>query len=135
MLIQAQEVQQVANEVMNMLHQEEIEVINEFHDAVVAKDIEKVDELFKVVLFNVEDHFKSEEDMMEQNNYSGFQTHKSDHDLMRKKLNKFHKRWEVLKSTKELRDFLEKDFKKWMLLHVSKWDRETALKLGAASEY
>jgi hemerythrin len=118
-----------------MLHQEEIEVINDFYDAVVAKDIEKVDELFKVVLFNVEDHFKSEEDMMEQNNYSGLQTHKSDHDIMRKKLNKFHKRWEVLKSTKELRDFLEKDFKKWMLLHVSKWDRETALKLGASSEY
>jgi hemerythrin len=135
MLIQAQEIQQVANEVINMLHQEEIEVINEFHDAVVAKDIEKVDELFKVVLFNVEDHFKSEEDMMEENNYSGFQMHKSDHDIMRKKLNKFHKRWEVLKSTKELRDFLEKDFKKWMLLHVSKLDRETALKLGAASEY
>ena len=53
MLIQAHEIQQVANEVMNMLHEEELEVINEFYDAVVAKDIEKIDELFKVVLFDV----------------------------------------------------------------------------------
>jgi hemerythrin len=133
MLIQEQELQKVANEVMNMLHEEEIEVINNFHEAVVAKDIEKIDELFKVVLFDVEDHFKTEEDMMEQSNYSNLQVHKSDHDTMRKKLSKFHKRWEVLKSPKELQSFLEKDFKKWLLLHVSKWDSETALHLGHAN--
>ena len=63
MLIQIHEIQQVANEVMNMLHEEEIAVINEFYDAVSAKDIEKIDELFKVVLFDVEDHFKTEEDI------------------------------------------------------------------------
>lgn len=133
MLIQKQEIQQVANEVMNMLHEEELDVINEFYDAVVAKDIEKIDELFKVVLFDVEDHFKTEEDMMEQNNYTNFQVHKSDHDTMREKLKKFHGRWEILKGPTELQGFLEKDFKKWLMLHISKWDSETALHLGNAN--
>lgn len=132
MLIQPQELQQVANEVMNMLHEEEIEVINNFHDAVVSKDIDKIDELFKVVLFDVEDHFKTEEDMMEQNNYRDFQVHKNDHDTMREKLAKFHKRWEILKGPKELQGFLEKEFKKWLLLHVAKWDSEAALHLNNA---
>ena len=54
MLMQKQDVQQVSNAMMNMLHEEEIEIINDFHDAVLANDIEKIDELFKVVEFNLE---------------------------------------------------------------------------------
>jgi len=126
MLIQEQDVQQVPNAMMNMLHEDEIELINDFYDAVKAKDIEKVDELFKTLLVEVEAHFKTEEDMMEQSSYADMQMHKSDHDVMRKKLAKFHKRWEVLKGPKELQGFLEKDFKKWYTGHVSKWDAQAA---------
>ncbi|MDA7818400.1 hemerythrin family protein [Sulfurimonas sp.] len=133
MLIDPSRLPQVANDVMNMLHEEEIEVFNNFHDAVLAKDIDKIDELFKVVLFDVEDHFKTEEDLMEQTNYVNFQTHKNDHDTMRKKLAKFHKRWEILKGPTELQGFLEKDFSQWLMLHISKWDSETALHLGYAN--
>ena len=129
MLIQEHEVQQVSNEIMNMLHEEELELINNFHDAVIAKDIEKIDALFKVVLVDVEDHFKTEENMMAQHQYANAQMHTSDHDIIRKKLEKFHKRWEVLKGPKELKTFLEKDFKKWFIQHISKWDSETAMAL------
>lgn len=130
MLINKQDLQQVANQEMNMLHEEEIDVFNDFHDAILARDIEKIDELFKVVLFDVEDHFSTEEQMMEENNYSFFQVHKNDHDTMREKLAKFHKRWEVLKSPKELQGFLETEFKQWLMLHISKWDSEMALHLS-----
>jgi hemerythrin len=57
MLIAKNDVQQVANAMMNMLHEEEIEIVNNFHDAVLAKDIDKIDELFQVLLYDVEDHF------------------------------------------------------------------------------
>ncbi len=130
MLIQPQDVQQVSNAMMNMLHEDEIELINSFYDAVKAKDIEKIDELFKALLVEVENHFKTEEDMMEQSAYSDMQMHKSDHDLIRKKLEKFHKRWEVLKGPKEVQGFLEKDFKKWYTQHVSKWDAQAAPHVG-----
>ena len=130
MLIQEQDIQQVANAMMNMLHEDEMEVINNFYDAVKAKDIEKIDELFKELLAEIETHFKTEEDMMEKSAYSDMQMHKSDHDVMRKKLEKFHKRWEVLKGPKELQGFLEKDFKKWYTQLVSKWDAQTAPHVG-----
>ena len=130
MLIQEHEVQEVANAMMNMLHEDEIELINAFYDAVKAKDIEKIDELFKALLVEVETHFKSEEDMMAQSAYPDMQMHKSDHDLMRKKLEKFFKRWEVLKGPKEVQGFLENDFKKWYTQHVSKWDSQTAPYIG-----
>jgi len=115
---------------MNMLHEDELEVINNFHDAVVAKDIEKIDELFAVFLAEIETHFKTEEDMMEQSAYADAQMHKNDHDAIRKKLEKFKKRWDVLKGPTELQGFLEKDFKKWYTQHVSKWDAQTAPHVG-----
>ena len=114
----------------NDIPEDEIELINHFYDAVKAKDIEKIDELFKALLVEVEVHFKTEEELMEQSDYADIQMHKSDHDVMRKKLEKFHKRWEVLKGPKELQGFLEKDFKKWYTGHVSKWDAQTAPHVG-----
>ncbi|MDQ7060331.1 MAG: hypothetical protein Q9M43_04100 [Sulfurimonas sp.] len=71
---------------MNMLHEEEIEIINDFHDAALAGDVVKIDKLFPVVHFDAEDHFTTEEEMMAQNKFYGEQMHKSEHDSMRKKL-------------------------------------------------
>ena len=130
MLIQEQDIQQVANSMMNMLHEDEMEVINDFYAAVKAKDVEKIDELFTQLLAEIETHFKTEEEMMDQVSYADAQMHKNDHDLIRKKLEKFHKRWEVLKGPKEVQGFLEKDFKKWYTQHIAKWDAQAAPHIG-----
>ena len=130
MLIDPSRLPQVANDVMNMLHEEEIEVFNNFHDAVLAKDIEKIDELFKVVEFDVEDHFTTEEEMMEQSKFYAMQMHKSEHDTMRKKLKNIKENWEINKNPKAVQEFLEGEFKHWIILHISRWDSETAMHLG-----
>jgi len=126
MFIQENDVQQVANAMMNALHEDEIEVINNFYDAVVAKDIEKIDTLFETFIAEIETHFTTEEEMMQQSGYADAQMHKSDHDVIRKKLAKFHKRWSVLKGPTEVQGFLDKDFKKWYTQHVAKWDAQAA---------
>ncbi len=130
MLLEQKDVQQVSNAIMNMLHEEEIEIINNFHDAVLAKDIEKIEELFKVVQFDVEDHFSTEEDMMEESKFYAAQIHKSEHDTMRKKLEDLYVNWNANKDPKEVQEFLEGEFKHWMVLHVARWDSETAMHLG-----
>ncbi|GIT98486.1 bacteriohemerythrin [Sulfurovum sp. TSL1] len=130
MLIKDKEIQHVSNDMMNMLHEEEIQIINEFHDAVVAKDRDKIDELFKVVQFDVEDHFSTEEAMMEESKFYAMQMHKSEHDTMRKKLNQLQTSWENNRDPEEILRFLEDEFKHWLVLHVARWDSETALHLG-----
>ena len=130
MFIQKEEIQQVASSMMNMLREDEIELINAFYDALKAKDIEKVDELFKAVLLELDTNFRTEEELMEQNGYADMQMHKNDHDVMRKKLVKFYKRWDVLKGPKEVLGFLDNDFKKWYSQHISKWDSQAAPLLG-----
>ena len=126
MLIQAREIPPVANDMMNMLHEDEVEVVNRFHDAVIARDINKIDELFDEVISDVEVHFATEETMMETANYEFAAIHKGDHDTMRVKLKDLHERWKILKGPKEVKGFLEKDFKSWFKLHISKWDSDTA---------
>lgn len=130
MLIENKDIQQVSNDMMNILHEEEIRIINEFHDAVLVKDIDKINELFKVVQFDVEDHFSTEEAMMEESKFYAMQIHKSEHDTMRKKLNQLQENWGHNRDPEEILRFLEDEFKHWLVLHVARWDSETALHLG-----
>lgn len=130
MLLQKEDIQQVSNAIMNMLHEEEIEIINNFYDAVIAKDLDKIDELFPVVEFDVEDHFSTEEEMMEESNFFAMSIHKAEHDTMRGKLKKVKEHWIVHRNPKEVKSFLEDDFKHWMELHVARWDSETAMHIG-----
>ena len=130
MLIDKKEVQQVSNAMMNMLHAEEIDIVNDFHDAVVAKDIEKIDELFKVLQYDIEDHFSTEEEMMEESKFYAAQIHKAEHDTMREKVKEIQEKWDTNKDPQEVQVFLEGEFKKWLVLHVARWDAETAMHLG-----
>ena len=130
MLIKKQDVQQVSNAMMNMLHEEEIDIVNNFHDAVLAKDIEKIDELFEVLIYDIEDHFSTEEDMMEESKFYAAQIHKAEHDSMRKKVKELHEDWGKNKDPEAVQVFLEGDFKNWLVLHVARWDSETAMHLG-----
>ena len=118
-----------------MLNTDEMEGLNSLYEAVIAEDIDKIDTLFKEHVQSVEAHFKTEEDMMQESNYPALAAHKRDHDALLKKLQKFLKRWEILKGPTELRGFLEKDAKKWWVQHIGRFDSETALKLGHAQEY
>ncbi|MDF1874250.1 hemerythrin family protein [Sulfurimonas sp. SAG-AH-194-I05] len=130
MLLAVKDVQKVSNMEMNMLHEEEIEIINAFHDAAVAKDIEKVDEIFKAVEFDVEDHFSTEEQMMEESGFFAAGIHKAEHDTMRKKIKNLKENWDRDKDPKAIQHFLEDEFKHWIVLHVARWDSETAMALG-----
>ena len=130
MLIKKQDVQQVSNAMMNMLHEEEIDIVNNFHDAVLAKNIEKIDELFEVLIYDIEDHFSTEEDMMEESKFYAAQIHKAEHDSMRKKVKELYEDWGKNKDPEAVQVFLEGDFKNWLVLHVARWDSETAMHIG-----
>ena len=117
----------VGIESIDSQHKKLLGLINSLQTAVNYKTGEAFErEALDELVDYTKTHFKFEEDMMEQSAYSDTQMHKSDHDVIRKKLEKFHKRWEVLKGPKELQGFLEKDFKKWYTQHISKWDAQTA---------
>jgi hemerythrin len=58
------ELPQVANALMNAIHEEEMEIINELYDACLREDGEKVEPLLEFLLAHAEDHFLTEEELM-----------------------------------------------------------------------
>lgn len=129
MLIQTQDIQQVPNATFNMLREGELEIINKLYDALKAKDIDTIDALYSELIAELETSFAAEEGMMQDAAYSDAGMHTSDHNAIRKKLEKFKKRWDVLKGPTELLGFIEKDFKKWYIQHIAKWDTQAAPQL------
>jgi len=130
MLFKKDEIQLVSNAMMNMLHEEEMDIVNTFHDAVIARDSDKITELYDVLVYDIEDHFSTEEAMMEESGFYAAQIHKAEHDTMRKKVKELGENWKNNKDPQEVQDFLEGEFKHWMVLHVARWDAETAMHLG-----
>lgn len=68
--------------------------------------------------------------MMEESQFYAAAIHKAEHDSMRKKVQAIEAAWNTNKDPKEVQNFLESDFKSWMVLHVARWDSETAMHLG-----
>ena len=130
MLFGKEDLQLVANPMMNMLHEEEVEIANAFYEAAKACNKEKVGELFEVFLYDVEDHFGTEEAMMQQARIFGANIHKEEHDTMRSKLAELKAHWDEHNECAEIVRFLEEEFKPWIILHVARWDSESAMHLG-----
>jgi hemerythrin len=80
------ELPQVANALMNAIHEEEMEIINELYDACLREDGEKVEPLLEFLLAHAEDHFLTEEELMREAEFFAYPMHKVEHDSMRKEL-------------------------------------------------
>ncbi len=68
--------------------------------------------------------------MMEESQFYAAAIHKTEHDSMRKKIQAIEDGWKADKDAQKVQNFLEGDFKSWMVLHVARWDSETAMHLG-----
>ncbi len=130
MLIKKDQLPQVANMMMNILHEEEIDVINKLYDAVLEKDEKKIDEMFELFLADLEDHLSTEEKMMKETRYWATAMHKAEHDTMREKVRNLYESWKKNRNPDEIKEFLEKEFVPWLNLHISRWDAETAMHIG-----
>ena len=130
MLIDKRSIPQVSNIEMNMIHADEVDLVNKFYDALKEGNIEKADTLFKEFLNSVEEHFSEEEQMMIEGQYWARAMHKSEHDTMREKLHNLYENWKKNKNPQEVIEFLEKEYAPWLNLHISRWDAETAMHIG-----
>jgi hemerythrin len=61
MLIKKTDLPQVANSIMNALHEDEIEIINELYSACQEGNKEKINQLMELLVYDIEEHFSTEE--------------------------------------------------------------------------
>ncbi|QWK19103.1 MAG: hemerythrin family protein [Hydrogenobacter thermophilus] len=130
MVIKKTDLPQVANSIMNALHEDEIEIINELYQACQKGNVEKIDELMDLLLYDIEDHFSTEEELMREAEFFAYPMHKAEHDGMRKEVKALMESWKKNREAQEISNFIKDRLVPWLMLHIARWDSTTALHLG-----
>ncbi|ADO45970.1 hemerythrin-like metal-binding protein [Hydrogenobacter thermophilus TK-6] len=130
MVIKRADLPQVANSIMNALHEDEIEIINELYEACQKGNMERIDELMELLLYDIEEHFLTEEELMREAEFFAYPMHKAEHDGMRKEVKALMESWKKNREAQEISNFIKDRLVPWLILHIARWDSTTAIHLG-----
>ncbi len=129
-MLDFKELPKVANDLFNALHEDELQLIKELHLACEEGNLEKVDRLMDLLVYDVEDHFSTEEELMRQAEFFAYPMHKAEHDSMRASIKALYQDWKASRDARVVMDFIGEKFVPWLLLHISRWDSVTAMHIG-----
>ncbi|NPB08293.1 MAG: bacteriohemerythrin [Aquificae bacterium] len=130
MLIRPGEVQKVGNLFFDTVHEEEIRLVNELYETLQKGDLEKADSLMDELLVDIEDHFRTEEELMREFEFFAYPMHKAEHDQLRSRFKEIYDEWKREKNPEKVARFLKEEFVPWIKSHVARWDSTTAQHLG-----
>lgn len=134
MLIDKNNLPLVAEDFMNDVHYEDVEIINDLHEKLLLyiQDQTKENKEILVQAYNswyehTVAHFKGEEDKMLEMNFPPYMMHKSEHDRclenMRFVIDEFIKS----EDSSILKNYLEKELTSWLVNHIQTMDTVTAM--------
>jgi len=112
---------------MNKIHFEEIEILNalleEFDNKV---DFEILSKKLENLLEHMQQHFASEEKLMQEFQYPSFRMHKADHDKVLNETRYAEMQWRNKKDKDALREYIEDDIVPWLDQHIKAMDMPMA---------
>ncbi|MGM0519054.1 MAG: bacteriohemerythrin [Campylobacterota bacterium] len=132
MLIKKQNLPLVAEDFMNDVHFEDVDIINELYEKVLAyedKTIQK-DEVVKAYekwYDHTVNHFKGEEDKMIEMNFPPYTMHKSEHENCLEQMSVVIDNFIKDDDASALKKYLEEDLINWLLNHIQTMDTVTAM--------
>ncbi|RXJ91571.1 hypothetical protein CRV01_00320 [Arcobacter sp. CECT 8983] len=134
MLINKNDLPLVAEDFMNDVHYEDVDIINDLYEKLLKYIETETKENKNIVIDAFQDwydhtvsHFKGEEDKMLELNFPPYMMHKSEHEKcleqMRQVLDYF-----IKNNDKEfLKSYLEIDLVNWLINHIQTMDTVTAM--------
>lgn len=131
MLLTEKEIPKVSVNKMNEIHNEEIKIVNELYKKILENgDLETIIALFDEFLKDVENHFSFEQSLMEKYNFFAYPMHRGEHDRVLYELKSLEKLLKEKKNVDAIKDYLENNFKPWIINHVMTMDTVTAMYLS-----
>jgi hemerythrin len=115
------QVNPVAFEPMNEIHNRELQYINKLYEAIEKN--ENINIAYEKFLNDVKEHFAFEERLMEKYDFFAIIPHKMEHYRI---LNELEKLKEKLNDTEYLKEYLTKSFIPWLENHINTIDTVTA---------
>ncbi|WP_417334189.1 bacteriohemerythrin [Halarcobacter sp.] len=134
MLINKNDLPLVAEDFMNDVHYEDVDIINDLYEKLLNYIVSETKENKNIVIDAYQDwydhtvsHFKGEEDKMIELNFPPYMMHKGEHEKcleqMRQVLDYF-----IKNDDKEfLKSYLELDLINWLVNHIQTMDTVTAM--------
>lgn len=134
MLINKDKLPLVAQDFMNDVHLEDVEIINELHQNVLAYKSNKTKENKENIIYtyekwysHTENHFKGEEAMMIKLNFPPYLMHKGEHDRCLQKMEEVLQNFISSEDEETLLNYLENDLINWLINHIQTMDTVTAM--------
>ncbi|MEA3353906.1 MAG: hemerythrin family protein [Campylobacterota bacterium] len=134
MLIDKENMPIVAMEFMNDVHSEDIDIINELFELILAYEKEpnkqnkqSLNQKYKEWFDHTVEHFKGEEIMMEQKQFPPYPFHKGEHDNALATMDNVFKKWEKTGDIQILKQYFIETLPAWLIQHIQSMDTVTAM--------
>ncbi len=115
----------VNNALIDSQHKKLVTLVNELHDSMKAgKGKDALAKTFYELINYTKEHFETEERMMQKVNFSGYATHKKEHDTLTKEVLDLKEKFDAGKTmlSIEVLNFL----KNWLTVHILDTDKQYA---------
>ncbi len=117
----------VSLENMNIVHREELELLNTLLEQINSNaDFETLSKSLEELLSHMQEHFASEEKLMQEARYPSFRMHKGDHDKVLNEARYAEMEWRNRKDAEALREYLEEELAAWLEQHIKAMDTPMA---------
>ncbi len=119
---------------LDLQHEQMAALVNSLHDAVVSQEsIERLNRLLSDLIDYTREHFSTEEKLMIEYDYTGYPTHKAEHEELLKQLENFR---EKVSSRSRPAFRFELDISEdWFLNHINTSDKSLATFLNEKGVY
>ncbi|MCG7871594.1 MAG: hemerythrin family protein [Candidatus Thiodiazotropha lotti] len=134
-IVASDQIPLVELEVMNQVHREEVELINQLGTLLIngfeAKpEIEKITQSVMAWIDHTQEHFERENKMMMEHGFPAYPVHKGEHDQVLLRLESLQAQWLKEFNLEALADFIFIEWRNWFDNHVKTMDMVTAQFLG-----
>ena len=133
-MITVEQLPMVAISSMNDTHLEETILVNKLQESAKAGNVAEVTSVLQELLAHTKEHFRGEEEMMQESGFSAFAMHKGEHDRHLNELNALIKYFDTNRDTKAITAYVDGNLVRWLLHHIETMDTVTALHIQKSAQ-
>jgi len=113
----------VSKESMNTMHEEEIEILRDLlFELDIPSNDEKIIPLFDKLLEHMQEHFESEEKLMQESHYPSFRMHQAEHAKVLREARYIEMQSRNAKESEVIRSYLKDELSPWLDQHIQAMD-------------
>lgn len=127
-MIDKESLPRVAYEVMNEVHEEEIELLQKIESALneYPLNVIQVDEVLSELLVHTQEHFANEQRLMKEVNFPAMMMHESEHVRVLNEMKSVVNRWEQTRDPDLIKEYFLGTLIEWLMQHINTMDTITA---------